>query len=183
MYGLVNKAIEELICRQHGAAAWRRIVERAGLDDTGFVSMDDYPDSVTYGLVQSASAELDVPGADLLEAFGRHWISYTGREGYGELLDASGRSFDEFLDQLDALHSRVGLTLPNLRPPSFVVERGEPGAWRLRYYSERVGLAPMVVGLVRGLADRFGMEVDVMLEAPRSAESDCDVFAIRLAEA
>ena len=40
--------------------------------------------------------------------------------------------------------------------PRFSVEDLADGALRVHYRSEREGLAPIVVGLLRGLAGRFG---------------------------
>lgn len=178
MYGLVNKAIEDLVTQGHGAETWQRIVERAGVELAGFISMEQYPDQLTYGLVGAASEELGVPAAELLEAFGKFWVLYTGTEGYGEFLDMSGSTFEEFLGNLDNLHMRVGLSFPELEPPSFRCEKLGPGRYHLRYYSKRQGLVPMVIGLVKGLAERFGLEVDVRLAQARSAERDHDLFVI-----
>ena len=67
----------------------------------------------------------------------------------------------EDLDNLDAMHARIGGTMPELVPPSFSREEQEDGSSLLHYYSKREGLAPMVVGLVKGLAKRFGTEVEI----------------------
>lgn len=159
MYGIVNKAIEELLTREFGTDTWWRIAARAGVADVVFVSMDPYPDEVTYALVEAAAAETGRSVDDLLRAMGEFWILYTGREGYGELLDVFGPSFGEFLQNLETLHARVGLTFPGLRPPSFdVVDLGD-GRYRLTYRSERDGLVPMVEGLLEGLARRYGMSI------------------------
>ncbi len=182
MYGLVNKAIEDLISREHGAECWESVIRKAGIDDAGFVSMDSYDDGLTYGLVGAASDVLDVPAADLLEAFGRYWILYTAREGYGELIDLSGGSFAEFLENLDNLHTRVGLSFPELRPPSFSCEQVGDHSYHLTYRSERDGLAPMVIGLVRGLADKFGLQVTISHPHKRGEQGNKhDVFAIEVA--
>lgn len=174
MYGLVNKAIEDLVLRDHGADAWAKIVDQAGFEDAGFISMDSYPDQLTYQLVAAASKELALPAAELLEAFGHFWILYTAREGYGELLNLSGRSFEEFLFNLDNLHTRLGLSMPELRPPSFECEKLDDSNFRLHYRSEREGLTPMVVGLIRGLADKFGLEVAIRLDVERGQGPDVD---------
>jgi hypothetical protein len=180
MYGLVNKAIEDLITREHGEQAWQQIAERAGLESPGFLSMDQYPDRVTYGLVGSASEVLEVEAERLLEAFGEFWVLYTAQEGYGELLDLSGRNFEEFLMNLDNLHTRVGLNFPDLRPPSLRCEKTGPTTFDLHYRSEREGLAPMVIGLLRGLATRFEVELDVRHRRPGERADDHDVFEIEV---
>lgn len=161
MYGLVNRAIEGLVCQKFGAETWERIRSRAGIENAGFVAMDRYDDAITYGLVGAASEELGLEPAQVLEAFGEFWTSYTIEEGYGDLLDMMGSSLGEFLDNLDSMHARIGATMPGLVPPSFRREAQPDGSSILHYASTREGLEPMVLGLLRGLASRFDVEISV----------------------
>jgi hypothetical protein len=179
MYGLVNKAIEDLLRRDHGTDVWDRIRRRAGVEDTVFIGMRAYCDRVTYDLVAAASAELGVDPATLLEAFGEYWILYTAEEGYGELLAMGGKSLCEFLLHLDELHTRVALTFRDLRPPSFRCTDVEEGSLRLHYESERPGLAPMVTGLLRGLGRMFNTEIDIERVARREDGADHDEFLVK----
>lgn len=178
MYGLVNKAVEDLVVTRFGAQAWADIRSRAGIEVDGFVSMDPYPDDVTYRLVGAASEVLGIPPAGVLEAFGEFWILYTGKEGYGELFSMFGESFGEFLHNLDALHARIGLSFDELRPPTFQCEDTGAGTYRLSYFSTREGLAPMMLGLLKGLAKVFGRTVEVEHVRGR-AELGHDEFVIR----
>ncbi len=178
MYGLVNQAVEDFVRRGFGDGVWKRIKDKAGVDLEMFVSMDSYPDDVTYKLVGAATEVLGLDGATILEAFGEHWVLYTAQEGYGQMLSMFGSSLEEFLVNLDNLHSHVGLTFPALRPPSFQVERVDSGQGLLLHYrSERTGLAPMVVGLLRGLGRRFSQEINVLQVGHRGVD-DHDVFRI-----
>ena len=161
MYGQVNRGIEGLVRKQFGDDAWTRICARAGVDGTGCVAMDTYDDAVTYGLVGAASAELGLDPADVLEAFGEFWTSYTLEEGYSDLLSMMGGNLDEFLDNLDTMHVRIGGTMPKLVPPSVQREPQDDGSSILHYRSTRDGLAPMVIGLIKGLAKRFGIEGEI----------------------
>ena len=184
MYGLVNKAIQELICQNHGQDTWERIRKAAGVSLESFVSMQAYPDELTYELVGAASRELSLPVPALLEAFGQHWVHYTGKAGYGELMGIAGTSFVEFLQELDNMHARVAMTFPKLRPPSFECTDIGPRSVRLHYHSEREGLAPMVLGLVRGLGEIFAVEgLVVEHDVRRDSGADHDEFAIRWGEA
>jgi hypothetical protein len=179
MYGLVNKAVEDLITTKFGAQAWEEITEKAGVDDTGFISMDPYPDEVTYGLVTAAAEILETPVDQLLEAFGEYWTLYTAREGYGDLLSISGKDFESFLENLDNLHTRIALSFPELRPPTFAVERNEVGDLVLHYHSEREGLASMVRGLVKGLANMFKVDIRIEQTASKADGGDHDIFLIK----
>ena len=177
MYGLVNQAVEDLAVQMGGAPLWSAIKERAGVDVQAFVAMESYDDEVTYRLVAAASALLQMPAEAVLEAFGEHWITYTGKTSYGALFAAMGRTLPEFLSNLDSMHVRVALSMPHLRPPSFSCEERDPGTVVVRYWSDRVGLAPMVTGLLRGLGALLDLEVTVRAEE-RGPGADHDTFIV-----
>ncbi len=179
MYGLVNKAIADMICSQFGEPTWQEIRQQAAVEESTFLSMEGYPDDVTHRLVKAASVVLQLPPAKIMEAFGEFWVKYTAQEGYGELLDMSGDSLPEFLQNLDNLHARVGVSFPQLQPPSFDCDATSADELNLQYRSEREGLAPMVVGLVKGLGDRFDTEVDITHSQSREAGAECDEFVIK----
>ena len=65
MYGLVNKAVEDLVCSKFGEETWNKILEEAGVDVDSFVSMEAYPDAVTYKLIHAASTVLETDAATL----------------------------------------------------------------------------------------------------------------------
>ncbi|MFP5335031.1 MAG: heme NO-binding domain-containing protein [Actinomycetes bacterium] len=178
MYGLVNRAIQDLAVHLGGGQAWAEIKSRAGVDVESLVSMDVYPDDVTYRLVEAASDVFRLPAEEVLRAFGRHWILYTGRKGYGAVFETMGRTLPEFLLNLDAMHARLSLSMPELRPPSFVCQQEGEEQIRLQYWSEREGLAPMVVGLLEGLGDLFELEVTVVHDVSRLAGHDHDEFVV-----
>lgn len=161
MYGIVNKAIEDLATSIGGPEMWETIRTRAEVDLPTFISLDAYDDAITYRLVTAASEVLGMPEDDILETFGRHWILYTGREGYGSLLTAAGSDVRTFLANLGQLHARIRLMMPALRPPSFRVEDDGPDRLLVHYHSHRTGLGAMVVGLLRGLGDLLGQDITV----------------------
>lgn len=177
MYGLVNTAIADLARAVGGEAAWQEICARAQVPAVAFVGMTSYPDDVTYRLVEAASEVLGLPAHDVLVAFGRHWVRYTAQQGWGPVLQAAGGSVPEVLEGLDALHARVRLMMPGLQPPSFHCERLDATTLRLRYYSDRPGLAPMVVGLVEGLGELLGSSASASHEVA-GVDGEPDEFLV-----
>ena len=171
MYGLINIAIKDLITEGYGEETWNRIRERAGLQGTEFILMDQYEDSVTYDLVGAASEELGIPPTAVLEAFGAYWTKYTAVKGYGSLLDSAGKTFPEFLQNLDLMHTRVGTMFPDFVPPSFECRDITDQSLDLHYTSDREGLQHLVIGLLHGLGERFDIEVTVEMRdsTPTSA--------------
>lgn len=178
MYGLVNQAIEDLMRSKYGDTTWGVIKQRAGIQIEAFLSMEEYPDNLTYGLIQAAAEILSISPDEILRAFGEHWILYTGKKGYGEMFTLAGESLPEFLQNLDVLHTRVGVIMPHLQPPSFVCTDVDEHSLHLHYYSHRQGLAPMIIGLVQGLGKMFGNETEVSHIKGRHTGEDHDVFHV-----
>ena len=53
------------------------------------------------------------------------------------------------------------------RPPAFEIQDGDGDDVKILYLSERVGLTPFVEGLLRGLADRFNQQMEIIEIAPK----------------
>ncbi|MEM7275713.1 MAG: heme NO-binding domain-containing protein [Actinomycetota bacterium] len=167
---MVNRAIKDLVLDVAGEDVWLQICEDAGLTITSFTNTAVYDDATTYDLVGAASRVLGMDPEAVLERFGRHWILFTGQEGWGPLFDIAGDDFRSFVRALDAMHARVQASLPDCRMPSFVVEDTPDGGLRVEYRSDREGLAPMVIGLFRGLAEYFSEDWGVEQTSIKSTD-------------
>ncbi len=178
MYGLVNKAVKGLVISAHGEDIWKQICNENDFYDYDFVAMKSYPDELTYKLVKSASDVLGASQEAILESFGVYWITYTADEGYGDLMSTSGDSFTEFLENLDFLHDRLGDVMPYLKPPMFKTRNKNDNSLELEYHSDRIGLEPMVLGLLKGLGKRFNLNVQAELFALKGEEHDCSIFKV-----
>ena len=183
MYGMVNRAMEDMVVDGWGEASWDRVKERAGVDVEVFVGTESYSDDVTYRLVGAAADVLGLPAAEVLHRFGIHWVTRTANDGYGPLMDAGGRTLGEFLANLPVFHSRVSLLFPHLSPPTFFCTQTRPGSVRVRYVSGRDGLAPFVMGLLNGLGLRFGVPVRIQQTAEKGRNGDHDEFVVSWEEA
>ena len=178
MYGLINRAIQELISDQYGETIWIEIKENSQVDVDNFLAMSTYPDEATYRLVEEASKILGLSENQIFEAFGEYWILYTAQEGYGPLLDAAGDTFVDFLQNLNDLHARVSISMPDLKPPKLVCSDINRDSMRLHYYSERPDLTPLVIGLLKGLGKKFKTPIEIRLDKSKAAGLDHDEFFI-----
>ncbi len=172
MYGLVNAAIQELVCSAFGTEKWLAIKQKAKVDIEVFNRMQPYPEEITYNLVGAASEVLNLSPDEVMKAFGEYWVLFTGQAGYGHLFQIAGHSLRDFLFNLDNLHSRIGQNFSQLRPPSFICEDLDAHTVRMHYYSERAGLCPMVIGLLNGLGKRF--KTDVHIDHPLCIREKAD---------
>jgi len=178
MYGMVNKAIEDMITSQHGEELWERVRARAGVNVEVFISNESYPDEITYGLVVAASEILEQPAADILHAFGEWWVLKTANEGYGALMKAAGKTLPEFLINLPNFHTRVAMIFPRLHPPLFRCSDVTETSLHLHYLSHRQGLSPFVCGLLAGLGKMFETPVDIQHVMQKDQGDDHDVYLV-----
>lgn len=177
MYGLINAAIQELVISTAGEDVWLKIAKAARAEPDGFEALCPYSDALSYTLVELAAHELNIPETEILKAFGRFWITYTAEEGYGDLMILFGADFRTCLRNLNRMHAHMGATMPMLKPPRFKLEERSTQKAVLHYFSTRSGLAPMVIGLLEGLAEKYKERIEVSV-SPAGTRSDHDEFDI-----
>lgn len=178
MYGLVNKAIKDLVVTKFGEEKWNEICDLSDFVEGDFIALQTYPDDLTYTLVKNASQVLKSDSSLVLEAFGEYWILYTADEGYNDLMEITGNSFPEFLENLDMLHYRMANIMPKLEPPKFTVTNLKDNSLELEYRSERQGFVPMLFGLIRGLGKRFALDVKITVLQEKNDKNDCTILLI-----
>ena len=164
MYGIFNAAIEDFVVSKYGRPKWDAIRVEAGIEAESFARMEPYPDELTYKLVRIASGALGLTSDETWRGVGQCWVTKTGREAYGALFDQAGRNLREFLYNLDNLHTRVGASLHKLRPPSFRFDEIDDESMVMHYHpgvGNRVGLCPLVEGMLAGLAAHFQTELTI----------------------
>lgn len=170
MYGMVNQAIKDLVVSKFGTEGWMKICAHAGIAEDDFVFMQYYPDKLTYELVGAAAKELKLPAEAILKEFGKHWVLYTAKEGYGAMMDLFGVDYKSCLKNLNNLHARMGMTMPHLSPPRFSFHEEHENCYIISYFSKRPGLCPMVIGLLEGLAAKYGVIAQIELLQDSGAE-------------
>jgi hypothetical protein len=178
MYGIVNRAIEDLIVHHHGQVVWEAVKTRSGVNVEFFLSNEPYDDSITFQLAIAASEELNQPLSEILIAFGEWWVLKTGMEKYGGLMHAGGENLREFLLNLPMFHNRIMLIYPKLTPPEFKVEAVEDDVIDVHYFSNRQGLQDFVRGLLQGLGKMYAVDVSITLLQSRIDGATHEVFRI-----
>ena len=178
MYGIVNKAIEDLVKENFGEAKWELIKKRSGIEEDFFISNEPYDDSITFLLAHAASQELQVSVDTILVTFGEWWVLRTSKEKYGRLMEAGGANLEEFLLNLPMFHNRIMLLYPQLTPPEFkVIPQGNRN-FQILYFSKRHGLQEFVRGLLQGLGKLYGAQVVVELLGSRAEGAAYETFKI-----
>lgn len=178
MYGIVNKAIQDLITEKFGRDAWNQVKEKSGVDIDFFLSNEPYDDDITYKLAGAASEVLNISVGDVLQAFGEWWILKTGKEKYGGLMKAGGNNLKEFLVNLPSFHNRIMLMYPKLTPPEFKVGNIEENSIDVHYHSKREGLQEFVRGLLTGLSKMYKVDVNIELIQSRDDGDTHEIFKV-----
>jgi len=80
MYGIVNKAIQDLVTDNYGEDKWEAVKEKSGVDIDYFLSNEPYDDDITYKLAGAAADVLGISVGQVLNAFGEWWVIKTGKE-------------------------------------------------------------------------------------------------------
>lgn len=162
MYGMVNNAIRSFVIDNHGSETWGRICGVAGIDQGEFAAVLPYDDALSLKIIAETAGVTGVSVETLLHEIGRYWVHFAACSSFGPLLAFGGSHFEEFLGNLDAIHSKIKASLPKLAPPSFSVEPRPDNTVRVHYRSSRPGLFPFVEGLFAGLAEHFGQPIEIL---------------------
>jgi len=178
MYGIVNKAIEDLVRENYGDEKWDAVKTLSGVDVDFFISNEPYDDDITYKLASAVSEVIHIPVSMVLQVFGEWWILKTGIEKYGGLMQAGGNSLREFLINLPLFHSRIMLIYPKLTPPEFKVSHIEDQSIYVHYFSKRQGLMDFVKGLLTGLGKMYNTPAEVELVESREQGGDHEIFKV-----
>lgn len=178
MYGIVNKAIEDLVKENFGEETWLAVKKQSGVDIDLFLSNEPYDDEITFKLAHATSAVVNMSIENVLIAFGEWWVLRTGKEKYGGLMNAGGASLKEFLVNLPHFHNRIMLMYPKLSPPEFRISHIEENALHVHYFSTRQGLQEFVRGLLQGLAKLYRTEAVIDLIQSRMHGNSHDVFKV-----
>ena len=181
MYGMINKAIRTLVIREAGEEVWEQVLEASEIDEDVYEDLEGYDDGITFSLVGAVSETLGVPPGDVLEMFGVYWATDVAPKGYGEYYNAFGNDFKSFVAGLDEMHVRITKMLPSLVPPAFSIEELGENHFKIHYVSQRDGLAPLAVGMLKGVAQHFGGEADIK-QLEYKGTDDHDVFEVRFNE-
>ncbi|AMA50580.1 MULTISPECIES: heme NO-binding domain-containing protein [Flavobacterium] len=178
MYGIVNKAIQDLIISNFGEQKWNEIRNKSGINQDYFISGQSYDDDVTYKLANTTAKELNTTIDEVLTTFGEWWVLKTTQEKYQGLMESGGTSLKDFLINLPLFHNRVMLIYPNLTPPEFKVSDISEKSLNLHYFSVREGLQAFVKGLIQGLSISFKTPVKIKVIKSRNKGDTHEIFNI-----
>jgi len=154
MHGFIIHGIEIFLRRRHGDDVWAAACAVSGLDRRGTQIMRDYPPETLRQALRAAADILSIGCDELLEDIGG-WVPRL--ENMRHILRFSGSTFEDFVLSLDDLHDRARMVLPGLELPRITTEITGDHSYRLTVTSDSQEWYPVLAGLLRGMADEYGV--------------------------
>ena len=156
MHGMVNRALQGFLTTTYGEDVWAEVRSQAGLPFTDFEAMLDYPDALTLACFEAACQVLHKHPNALLEDVGTWLVTDEHLEPLRRLMRFSGASFLDFLQSLDELGNRGRLAVPDLAMPQIELDQLDAATFRIRARWSLPGIAPILMGCLRAMADDYG---------------------------
>lgn len=178
MYGIINKAIEDLVKFNFGEDKWEVILEKSGIEIDYFISNEPYDDEITYKIAIAVSEVMNITLDQVLFSFGEWWILKTTKEKYGSLLESGGNNLKEFLTNLPKFHNHIMVMYPKLTPPEFKTSNIEENSIQIHYFSKREGLQEFVRGLLSGLSKMYQCETTIDLISSRNNGDEHETYKV-----
>ena len=162
MYGMVNNAFRQYVIDREGEQAWNDIVAGAELKTPEFGAMTAYDDGVTLSIVATMVERSGRDVGELLRDVGTSWVGFAKKTPFAGLLAMAGRDFETLVGNLNDMHAKIRVSLPTMQPPGFDCRRRDDDLLEISYQSDREGLFPFVEGILVGLAENFGEQIDIV---------------------
>lgn len=180
MYGMIHKAVRDMVQTSFGEDTWSRIQSSAAMEDDHFLSLRNYEDELVYNLVGAAADELQLDAGTLLEEFGKHWVLVTMTDHYEQMLKSYGKNAWDLLANLNLMHTHIRSTFLHYKHPYFELVKENERDAKLHCRSVRVGLTPFVSGLIEGIATYYGETIEVLkIEHSPVDEGEHTIFSLR----
>jgi len=156
MHGMVNRALQGFLTATYGPEIWAEVCGQAGLGFDDFEAMLHYEDRLTLTTFDAACNVLHKHPNSLLEDIGTWLVTDSHLEPLRRLLRFAGPTFLDFLNSLEELADRGRLAMPDLEMPVIALEQLDPSNFRLRATWVLPGIAPILLGCLRAMADDYG---------------------------
>jgi len=159
MKGLIFTEFMEMVEKTWSLDMVDSIIEQSRIASGGvYTSVGSYPYEELSALINSLSAQTNMPVEDLIRTFGSYLFnSYAN--GYPRFFAGITDSF-QFLSGIEnIIHAEVGKLYPDTNLPTFKVETGDDQLI-LTYFSEHP-LADLVCGLLEGCLKHFQQKAKI----------------------
>ena len=163
MYGMIHRALRQMVFEQLGKEAWIALEQKLGIGPTELLTGMVYEDELTLEIISETAARMNLTVDECLTEFGRYWIRYADKGSLSSIMKFTGQTLPSFIANLDRLHVAVGTAMPGTQLPSFTMLKNSEGHLSVEYRSDRLGMEKFVYGLFLGLMERFAVHGEVTI--------------------
>ena len=156
MKGIVFNLLEDVVTRNHGAATWDDLLDKADVGGA-YTSLGSYPDEEAMKLVIAASQALGVEPNAVLRWFGREAMPVLAQK-YPHFFTPHSTVRPFLLSLNSIIHPEVRKIYPGADVPVFDFD-DEPGGALLMGYNSPRRLCALAHGFVEGAAGHYGESV------------------------
>ena len=165
MHGMICKAVEAFVRARNGPESWARVVRAADLPFASFETMDRYGTDELERVLRAISTETGQPVPAVLEDAGTWICTDPAMEPVRRLFRFMGPTFLDLLYALDEVHERARMAVPDLEMPVLSLTELGNGRFRVATTWSAAGAGPVIVGIIRALADDYGVLAVVEIES------------------
>lgn len=176
MDGLIAKSFQHFICATYGEELWQTVSAAADVPSQGFQAFRRYDSDQGIAVVEAASRALGRPPAEIWEDIGTHLVTHKDLETVRRLLRFGGADFEEFLWSLDDFNGRMQLAVKGINLPELQLCPKTAGHYQVKVSWAALGLrgsaiaGPLVLGVLRALADDYGTLVFLKISSKKSQQ-------------
>ena len=168
MHGIVHKALEEHVDENVEGVDWDGISDRAGLEPKLYLPVSHYPDEEVTAVFEALASSTGSDEASVQRAFGRHLAPELLSTFKAHVRDDWATR--EVLLALEIVYERVGAQNDETDLPD--VSTGQEGDDVVVTYRSERELCPLAEGIVLGIADHYGDDVE--LDQPACTRDGAD---------
>ncbi|XP_073993141.1 soluble guanylate cyclase 89Db-like [Rhodnius prolixus] len=156
MYGMLLESIQHFIQQEYGEGGWLKVVAHVGCHSV-FNTLHVYDDNTIHKLANACTNVLDsnLDSNKYMNLFGKSFIRFCSTFGYNKIIQASGRFFTDFLQNVDNIHLQMRFTYPKMNSPSMYVTDMDRNGATLVYRSSRSGFKYYFMGQLEEIANQF----------------------------
>jgi len=163
MYGIINKALQDMVIANHGTDIWEAAKEKSEVEVDFFISQEIYEDAITHKLIAAVADLVQLQPQVIYFAMGEWWMVYTLREKYDGLIESGGNNVKEFLLNLPVFFSAIKRLCAASKLANFTVSNVQENSLYLSYFSSTTGLEEIVRGGLNGLGKLYETDLIVSL--------------------
>ncbi len=180
MHGLINYGLQNFATRVFGHALWLDVCSAARLPSEEFETMLIYEDWMTDAVIREIAEKTNNTRESMLEDFGTFLVSEHSSPMVLRLLQLGGARFEEFLEALPNVYEHLKIAIPELEMPLMHLEENGEGDYGVHFISPRDGYGEVCLGLLRAMADQYGVLVTVSLKKERQENEVLNMLKIRI---